>query len=68
MTKPIDSSGGKKTDELYGLDAAFIESLGLGDMLQDSPQKESSKQKSASKNEEDNLTIEELRQKYTIEG
>ena len=43
ITKQIDSSSAKKTEELYGLDAAFIESLGLGDMLQDSPQKESSK-------------------------
>ena len=33
MTNLIESSRGKKTDELYGLDAAFIESLGLGDML-----------------------------------
>jgi len=44
---------------MYGLDADFLQGLGLGDMLEDSPQK-SEKTGSASKME--NMTFEELRQ------
>lgn len=51
----------KQQQELYGLDIDFLESMGLGDIIQGintpSPVKEE---------KEENMSIEELRKKYDI--
>jgi hypothetical protein len=51
--------------ELYGLDIDFLQGLGLGDMLEDSPQK-SEPGNSGSKMH--NMTYEELRQQFNQDG
>lgn len=47
--------------EMYGLDFDFLEDLGLGDMLSDSDEPEQSKP-------EENMTYEDLREQFDIDG
>ena len=51
--------------ELYGLDVEFLEGLGLGDMINESPQKESN---NGSGSKMENMTFEELREQFNQDG
>ena len=49
--------------ELYGLDLDFLQSMGLGDMIDDITNDEPEK-KASEEMKEENMSIEQLRQQY----